>query len=107
MELFAKWFLIGRFVKTSLLLALEGIMVKTNVRIDGMACNMCENHVCDAVREAFDIKKVRASHKTGLLEIVAEKAFEKEDLDKALSDTGYKVLEVSSEPYVKKGLFGF
>ncbi len=82
-------------------------MVKTNVRIDGMACNMCENHVCDAVREAFEVRKVRASHKTGLLEIVAEKAIEKEALVKALSDTGYKVLEVSSEPYVKKGLFGF
>lgn len=72
-----------------------------------MACNMCENHVCDAVREAFEVKKIRASHKTGLLEIVAEQAIGKDDLVKALSDTGYKVLEVSSEPYVKKGLFGF
>ncbi len=82
-------------------------MVKTNAHIDGMACNMCENHVCEAVREAFEVKKVRASHKTGLLEIVAEEAVEKEDLERALKDTGYKVLDVSNEPYVKKGLFGF
>ena len=82
-------------------------MIKTTAHIDGMACNMCENHVCEAIREAFEVKKVKASHKTGLLEVVSEKNIEKIDLEKALANTGYKVLEVTNEPYVKKGFFGF
>ena len=82
-------------------------MIKTTVKIDGMACNMCENHVCDTIREAFKVKKVRASHKEGNAEIVSEEALNEEQLKKAIEETGYKVLGVTSEPYVKKGLFGF
>lgn len=82
-------------------------MIKTTVKIEGMACNMCENHVCDTIRETFKVKKVRASHKEGTSEIVSEEAINEEDLKKAIEDTGYKVLGVKTEPYVKKGLFGF
>ena len=82
-------------------------MTKTTVKIDGMMCGMCESHVCDAIRTAFEVKKVRASHKSGLLEIVTQDALDEGAVRKALEPTGYTVLEVSSEPYVKKGLFGF
>ncbi len=82
-------------------------MIKTTVKIDGMACNMCEAHVCDTIREAFNVKKVRASHKNGTAEIVSEEALNEEKLEKAIGDTGYKVLNITTEPYVKKGLFGF
>lgn len=82
-------------------------MIKTTVKIDGMMCGMCESHVCDAIRTTFDVKKVRASHKSGLLEIVTQDALDEGAVRKALEPTGYTVLEVSSEPYVKKGLFGF
>lgn len=33
-------------------------MLKITLRIEGMACGMCEAHVNDAVRQNFDIKKV-------------------------------------------------
>lgn len=82
-------------------------MIKTTVNIEGMACSMCEAHVCDTIREAFNVKKVRASHKAGTAEIVSEDALNEEALKKAIEDTGYKVLAVKTEPYVKKGLFGF
>ena len=59
------------------------------------------------IRSAFDVNKVRASHKSGLLEIVTQDALDEGAVRKALEPTGYTVLEVSSEPYVKKGLFGF
>ena len=34
-------------------------MIKTTVKIDGMACSMCEAHINDAIRKAFPVKKVR------------------------------------------------
>ena len=31
------------------------------LKIDGMACGMCESHVNDAIRRAFPVKKVSSS----------------------------------------------
>lgn len=81
-------------------------MVKTTVKIDGMACSMCESHINEAVRRAFKVKKVTSSHRKGLTEIISEEAPDEAVLRKAIEDTGYIVQSVASEPYVKKGLFG-
>ena len=37
-------------------------MVKITVGIEGMACGMCEAHINEAVRNAFQVKKVTSSH---------------------------------------------
>ena len=36
-------------------------MIKTTVKVDGMMCGMCESHVNDAVRKAFQVDKVTSS----------------------------------------------
>ena len=35
---------------------------KITLEIDGMMCGMCENHVNDAIRNEFTVKKVTSSH---------------------------------------------
>jgi copper chaperone CopZ len=82
-------------------------MVKTTLTIDGMACSMCEAHVCEALRKAAAVKKVRASHKKGMAELLTEEPVSEAAVRKSVEETGYRVLDVSSEPYVKKGLFGW
>lgn len=82
-------------------------MYKTTAKIDGMACSMCEAHVNETVRRAFPVKKVTSSHKKGECVILAEEPVGQAELAAALDPTGYKVLSVESEPYRKKGLFGF
>lgn len=82
-------------------------MIKTVLRIDGMACNMCESHVNDAVRGAMPVKKVSSSFKKGETEILSEGALDEAALRAAIEATGYRVLSVESAPYEKKGLFGF
>ena len=37
-------------------------MVKTILDIDGMMCGMCESHMNDAIRNAFEVEKVTSSH---------------------------------------------
>lgn len=69
-------------------------MVKTIAKIDGMACSMCEAHVNDAVRAAFDVKKVKSSHRKGTLEITSAGPIDAEKLKLVLADHGYKVLDV-------------
>ena len=80
-------------------------MVKMILKIDGMACGMCESHINDTIRRNFKVKKVTSSHSKGETEIIAERPLDEETLKKAIGNTGYTVLSVNIEPYVKKGFF--
>ena len=81
-------------------------MYKTTVKIDGMMCGMCESHVNDAIRAKLSVKKVRSSHKKGETVIISENELTKQMLTTALNGSGYTVMDVTCEPYEKKGLFG-
>ena len=80
-------------------------MVKITLEVKGMACGMCESHINDTVRRQFEIKKVSSSHKAGKTEILAENPLDEEKLKAAIRETGYEVLSVKTEPYVKKGFW--
>ena len=82
-------------------------MNKITVKIDGMMCGMCEAHICDTIRRAFpNAKKVSASRKSGEATFLSDGAPDEEALKKAIADTGYTFVSVSSEEYKKRGLFG-
>lgn len=80
-------------------------MVKITLKIDGMACGMCESHINDTIRRNFGIKKVSSSHSKGITEIIAPNPLDEELLKKLIGETGYTLVSLSTEPYVKKGLF--
>ena len=82
-------------------------MVKTTVEVTGMACGMCEAHVNDAIRDAFSIKKVSSSHTKNETEIISEEELDAEKIKIVIAEQGYEVGAIKSEPYQKKGLFGF
>lgn len=81
-------------------------MTKNTVRISGMACGMCEAHICDTIRKTYpDAKKVAASHTKGIATFLTEEPADEGVLSKAIKATGYHYEGMSSEPYVKHGLF--
>ena len=80
-------------------------MVKITVGIEGMACGMCEAHINEAVRNAFQVKKVTSSHAKKRTVILAEKDIPEQELKDVVAKAGYDAVWVSSEPYEKKGLF--
>ena len=83
-------------------------MIKTTLKIDGMMCGMCESHVNDTIRQNFKVKKVTSSHLKGITEIISESTLDETMLREAVGKTGYKVVEIKTEPYEKKkfSLFG-
>lgn len=81
-------------------------MIETIVKIDGMMCSMCESHICDHIRNNFNVKKVSASHSKGQAVILSEEPVPAGLLKEKIGETGYTVLEVRSGPYRKKKLFG-
>ena len=83
-------------------------MIKTTVKVDGMMCGMCESHVNDAVRKAFQVDKVSSSHSKGETTLITDASVDEVRLKAAINATGYEVKGITSEPYEKKkGLFSF
>ena len=80
-------------------------MIKTLVGIDGMMCDMCEAHMNDLFRNHFDIKKVKSSHKKGEGVVISEKPLDENQIREETSKIGYRVTNISSEPYQKKSGF--
>lgn len=78
-------------------------MVKTTVQVDGMMCGMCEAHVNDAIRRAFQVKKVTSSHTKKRTEILSEEALPPEQLQSVINATGYTAGNVESGTVKKKG----
>ncbi|MBQ6928273.1 MAG: hypothetical protein IJQ36_08180 [Oscillospiraceae bacterium] len=82
-------------------------MNKTTIKIEGMACGMCEAHINDCIRKTIPgAKKVSASWKKGEAGFLTEGAVDLEALKAAVNATGYTVISAETEPYVKRGLFG-
>ncbi len=83
-------------------------MTKTTLKIDGMMCGMCESHINDAIRTAFDVKKITSSHLKGETVIISEQPLDEGKIRETIKPTGYTLTEITSEPYEKSGgLFSF
>ena len=72
-------------------------MQKITLKIDGMACGMCEAHVNESIRKSFAVRKVTSSHRRGETVILSEQAIDENALKNAINNTGYTVLSVSVE----------
>ena len=82
-------------------------MYRNTVKIDGMACGMCEAHICDAIRKAFpDARKVSASRRKKEASFLTDQPAGEAELGQTVEATGYHYLSSESVPWEKKGLFG-
>ena len=81
-------------------------MNKVVLKIDGMACSMCEAHINDTVRKVLpEAEKIRSSHKKGETEFLCEGEIDQDKLKEAIDETGYECTDIMISPYEKKGLF--
>ena len=82
-------------------------MTRTIIGVDGMMCSMCEAHIKDLIRKAVPgAEKVYASHTKGEASFLSEEAVEEAAMKEAIAASGYTCLNVTEEPYEKKGWFG-
>ncbi len=81
-------------------------MIETILKIDGMACGMCESHINDVVRRTCSVKKVTSSHSRGETVVLSEQPLDEAALQAAIRETGYELKGMNAHPYEKKGLFG-
>ena len=83
-------------------------MIKTTVKVSGMACTMCEAHNNEAIRGAFSVKKVKSNHSTGETIILSEEPLDEAAIRRTIEATGYTIGEITSQPVEKTvGIFDF
>lgn len=68
---------------------------------------MCESHVNEAIRNAFQVNKVTSSHAKGETVILSDEPLDEARLREVLAPTGYTLTSITSEPYEKGGIFSF
>ena len=81
-------------------------MIQTTIGVGGMACEMCEAHINDAIRKAFPVKSAKSDRRKKQCVVVSEEPLDEALAAKAITDAGYDFLSIASEPYQKKGLLG-
>jgi copper chaperone CopZ len=81
-------------------------MIQTTIGIDGMMCDMCEAHINDAIRKSFDVKSAKSDRKKKRCVVLSEQALDEKRIRRVIAETGYDLLSISSEPYVKRGFLG-
>lgn len=82
-------------------------MLKYILKINGMMCGMCEAHINEAIRAAFNVKKVSSSHSKGETVIITKAPLDEARLADTVGGTGYTLVSVKDELYEKKGFFSF
>lgn len=83
-------------------------MIKTTLKVKGMACGMCEAHINDEIRKNFNVKKVSSSHTKGETVIISEEPINEDAVKSVIAAKGYTVTGIAAGPYEKKrfSLFG-
>ncbi len=79
-------------------------MFKFTAEIEGLKCPKCEKHVTEAVKDAFSVKKVTASHTDKEMIIISKEDIEAERLKAVVEEAGYQLTDVKKENY--KSFFG-
>ena len=65
------------------------------------------SHMNDLMRNKFNVKKVTSSAKKGETVVISKEDLDMAQVEKEISEIGYKLVSHTSEPYEKKGFFSF
>ena len=82
-------------------------MQKITLDVEGMACGMCEAHITDAVRKAFQVKEVASAHVNHQPVVLTDDDVDETAAPGGTADRGYEMTGINKEAYTKKGLLSF
>ena len=68
-------------------------MKETNLIVNGMMCEGCENRVKNAIKNIEGVENVTADHNTGKVIVISDNEVSEEIIKEALEDIGYEVVK--------------
>ena len=70
--------------------------MEKKIKIDGMSCQKCENHVEEALKELKNVESVSVDFESGYANLISSQEISSQDIENALLDFGYRVLEIKN-----------
>ena len=67
-------------------------MKETNLIVNGMMCEGCENRVKNAIKNIEGVENVTADHNTGKVIVISDNEVSEEIIKETLEDIGYEVV---------------
>lgn len=81
-------------------------MNKFTLKINGMKCSMCEEHLSTMIKDKVDRAiKVKANHNKNIVIILSDREISETEFKIALSGSGYKVENYKKEINLKDSFF--
>lgn len=81
-------------------------MNKFTLKINGMKCSMCEEHVSTLIKDKIDRAiKVKASHSKNNVVILSDRDISETEFKTAFIASGYKVEDYKKEMNIKDSFF--
>lgn len=68
-------------------------MKETNLIVNGMMCEGCENRVKNAIKNIEGVENVTADHNTGRIIVISNNEVSKEIIKETLEDIGYEIVK--------------
>ena len=68
-------------------------MKETNLIVNGMMCEGCENRVKNAIKNIEGVENVTADHNTGKVIVISDNEVSEEIIKEVLEDIGYEVVK--------------
>ena len=69
-------------------------LITYRLEIEGLKCGMCESHVNDEIRKAFNVKKVTSNRFKKETLIYSKEELDVEKIKLVVGATGYKLLNI-------------
>ena len=81
-------------------------MNRYTLKIDGMKCPMCEEHVSTLIKDHVNRAiKVKASHNKNTCTVLSDVTLDEEEFQNALQNSGYRIKEINRELNLKDTFF--
>ena len=68
-------------------------MKETQIKVNGMVCEGCENRVKNALSTIDGIESVEANHKTGIVTVISNEEIERSVIEEKIDDIGFEVAQ--------------
>ena len=72
----------------------EVIAMEKTLVIEGMMCPMCEKHMREALDAMDGVTAGKVSHEEKCAIVTVNREISKEEFEKVVADTGYKLLDI-------------
>ncbi len=68
-------------------------MKEITLKVNGMACEGCENRIKNALSTIENVEGVTADHKTGIVTVTSKEEIKISEVEEKISDIGFEVVK--------------